>query len=77
MSPLVNKEIIWSYDALYKPDKKYVAQLIARLFRLRRYAEDRDFDFDYNNKHPTEPPRQKDPEISDEEYAERRKKESL
>lgn len=72
-----HKEIIWSFDALYKPDQKYIAQLIQRLFRLRRYAEDRDFDFDYNNKHPTEPPRQKDPEISDEEYAERRKKESL
>lgn len=67
------KEIIWSYDALYKPDKKYVAQLIKRLFRLRRYAEKRDFDFDYNRHHPTEEPRQKDPDISDEEYAEKSK----
>ena len=29
------------------------------------------FDFDYNRQHPTEEPRQKDPDISDEEYAER------
>ena len=69
-----HEEIIWSYDALYKPDKKYIAQLIARLFRLRRYAENRDFDFDYNRQHPTEEPRQKDPDISDEEYAEKSKK---
>lgn len=72
-----HQEIIWSYDALYKPDKKYVAQLIIRLFRLRRYAEHRDFDYDYNGQHPTEQPRQKDPDISDEEYQEKRKQEFL
>ena len=71
-----NKEIIWSYDAMYEPDKKYIAQLIKRLFRLRRFSENRDFDLDYNREHPLEEPRQKDPNISDEEYAEMKKKDS-
>ncbi len=68
--------LIWAYDVLYDPDKKYIAQLIQRLFRLRLVAEGRDFDFDYNREHPFEEPRQKDPNISDEEYAEMRKKDS-
>lgn len=71
------KYFMYSYDCLYEPDQKYISTMVQRLFRLRRRIENTDWDFDYNNKHPTEPPRQKDPEISDEEYAERRKKESL
>lgn len=71
-----HKTLIWSYDALYAPDKKYIAQLIKRLFRFRLITEGRDFDFDYNSKHPLETPRQKDPNISDEEYEEKKKEES-
>lgn len=68
--------LFWSYDAMYEPDKKYVSQLIARLFRLRRYAEGRDFDNDYNTSHPLEKPRQKDPNLTEEEIDENNKKTS-
>ena len=68
------KSLFWSYDAMYKPDKKYIEQLIKRLFRLRLFSENQDFDFDYNREHPLEAPRQKDPNISDEEYDEIYKK---
>lgn len=71
------KSFMYYYHNLYKPDQKYILTMVQRLLRLRQRIENTDWDFDYNNKHPTEPPRQKDPEISDEEYAERRKKESL
>ncbi len=64
------KSLIWSYDAMYEPDKKYISNLIRRLFRLRLFSESRDYDFDYNRAHPLEEPRQKDPNISDEEYDE-------
>lgn len=64
------KSLIWSYNAMYEPDKKYIANLIKRLFRLRRTIENRDYDYDYNREHPLEEPRQKDPNISDEEYDE-------
>ena len=70
------KTLFWSFDAMYEPDKNYISQLIRRLFRLRRFAEGRDFDNDYNLEHPLEAPRQKDPNISDEEYAEMKKKDS-
>lgn len=68
------KTLFWSFDAMYEPDKKYIAQLIRRLFRLRRFAEGRDYDNAYNLEHPLEEPRQKDPNISDEEYDEIYKK---
>ena len=64
------KTLFWSYDAMYEPDKKYISNLIRRLFRLRRTVERRDFDIEYNRTHPLEEPRQKDPNISDEEYDE-------
>ena len=48
--------------------------MVQRLFRLRQRIENNDWDFDYNRQHPTEEPRQKDPDISDEEYAEKSKK---
>ena len=48
--------------------------MVQRLFRLRRRIENHDWDFDYNRQHPTEEPHQKDPDISDEEYAEKSKK---
>ena len=70
------KYFMYSYDCLYKPDKKYVSTIVQRLFRLRRKIENRDFDFDYNGAHPLEEPRELDPNISDEEYAEMRKKDS-
>lgn len=68
------KYFVYSYDALYEPDKEYVRNLTNRLFRLRRVAENRDFDYDYMRQHPHEPPRQKDPNISDEEYEKKSKK---
>ena len=68
------KYIMYSYDCLYEPDKKYISTMIQRLFRLRRRIENHDWDFEYNRQHPTEEPRQKDPDISDEEYAEKSKK---
>ena len=46
--------------------------MVQRLFRLRRRIENHDWDFEYNRQHPTEEPRQKDPDISYEEYAEKR-----
>ena len=67
------KHFIYSYDSLYEPDQKYIATMVRRLFRLRRKIENRDWDYDYNEKHPTETPRQKDPNISDEEYDAKRK----
>lgn len=54
--------------------KKYIVPMVQRLFRLRRRIENNDWDFDYNRQHPTEKPRQKTPDISDEEYAEKSKK---
>lgn len=45
-------------------------------FIARRRIENNDWDFDYNRQHPTEKPRQKDPNISDEKYEEMKKKES-
>lgn len=68
------KEMVWSYDQLYEPDKKYISQLIARMFRLKRFAEKTDYDYDYNRNHPLEKIPQRDPNISDEEYAKRREK---
>lgn len=70
------KHFVYSYDALYDPDKEYIKTLTNRLFRLRLVAENRDFDYDYMRQHPHEPPRQKDPNISDEEYAKKSKKRS-
>lgn len=70
------KYFMYSYDCLYAPDKKYISTIVQRLFRLRRKIEGHDWDFDYNQKHPTEKPREKDPNISDEEYEEKKKRES-
>ncbi len=70
------KDFITCYDCLYKPDKKYISTIVQRLFRLRRKIEKHDFDFDYIRNHPLEEPRELDPDISDEEYAEMRKKDS-
>ncbi len=67
------KSFMYSYDCLYEPDQKYISTMVQRLFRLRRRIENNDWDFEYNRQHPTEEPRQKDPDISDEEYAEKSK----
>ena len=68
------KNFMQSYNYLYEPEKKYIVPMVQRLFRLRQRIENNDWDFDYNRQHPTEEPRQKDPDISDEEYAEKSKK---
>lgn len=68
------KYFLYAYDCMYDPDKKYISQLVQRLFRLRRVAEKQDYDYDYMREHPDEPDRMLDPNISDEEYAEMRKK---
>lgn len=55
--------LFWSYDRLYDPDKKNIAEQIIRLFRLRRHIEGRDWDSEWNEQHPTEEPRQLDPNL--------------
>lgn len=57
------KYMLMSYDNLYEPDRKMISELIARLFRLKRHIGGYDFDTEWNAAHPTEPPRQKDPDL--------------
>jgi transcriptional regulator with XRE-family HTH domain len=40
-----HKELIWSFELLYDADKRNISRLIARLFRLRRHIENRDFNY--------------------------------
>lgn len=70
------KYFMYSYDCLYESDKKNISTMVQRLFRLRRRIENYDWDFEYNRQHPTEEPRQKAPNISDEKYEEMKKRES-
>ena len=70
------KKFMYYYHNLYDPDQKMIYKEVKRLFRLRQKIEGCDCDFDYNQNHPLEKPREKDPNISDEEYEEMKKKES-
>ena len=60
--------LFWNYERLYTPDKKLVKDLIVRLFRLRHLAEGTDYDIKYARMHPGEGNRQRNPNVSDEEY---------
>lgn len=62
------QKLFWKYEGLFVPDKEIARELINRLFRLRHFAEGTDFDTKYARMHPGEGNRQRNPNISDEEY---------